>query len=652
MNDRILESYLKDFSEEYELTGSEQSDIFEHFVNYNLISRVHAGSFDLDDVIVGGANDAGIDGIAMILNDHLVTSKDEIDDYVKLLGRVDVQFIFIQSKTSKKFNSGGLSNFLFGVEEFFKENPAIPINEHIQELRELHDYIYKYGTKIQKNPRCDLFYVTTGKWLEDNDLQGKINISIDRLKDTNLFSEVTFYPIDLKKLKSIYKTLKYKVEKQINFANNTYLPDIEGVDEAYIGTLSCEEYFKLICDEDGIMQRSLFYDNVRDYQGNNSVNLEIIDTLNNDTDQDKFVLLNNGITIVAKEIPNKRSSLFTISDYQIVNGCQTSHILYYNRENLSKNIYLPIKLIVTKDQDVTNKIIRATNRQTEVKVEAFEALKNFHKGLEEFYTTFNDDENRQLFYERRSKQYEDKNIRKRKIISVGNQIRCFVAMFLNEPHSIHRYYGELLKAYHGRLFQDDHNFSPYYTSVYAHYLLDTFFRTKKIGTKYKKFKPHLLMLFRINIGGEKVPKLSGKDIEKYCGIINTVLWDKEKSLKKFKELTKIIDSALNKSRYSWAESARRKLFTNEIISISTKVAVSPEAEDQEEVLKDGTVGWFRSDRGFGVIVDDDGIEFFVHYSSICGTGFRTLSDGQKVQFEPYVSQKGRQAHNVHVTTTS
>ncbi len=68
--------------------------------------------------------------------------------------------------------------------------------------------------------------------------------------------------------------------------------------------------------------RGLFYDNVRDFQGDNPVNKEIDDTLKSD-ERDLFVLLNNGITIVAESL-SKTGDIFTIEDYQIVNGCQTS----------------------------------------------------------------------------------------------------------------------------------------------------------------------------------------------------------------------------------------------------------------------------------------------------------------------------------------
>lgn len=99
---------------------------------------------------------------------------------------------------------------------------------------------------------------------------------------------------------------------------------------------------------------------------------------------DKFVLLNNGITIVAKNA-NKVVTAFKISDFQIVNGCQTSHILFYGKDKITDSLIYQIKLIITDDSEVINRVIKATNQQTEVKREAFETLTPFHKSLEEFY---------------------------------------------------------------------------------------------------------------------------------------------------------------------------------------------------------------------------------------------------------------------------
>ena len=61
----------------------------------------------------------------------------------------------------------------------------------------------------------------------------------------------------------------------------------------------------------------------------------------------------------------------------------------------------------------------------------------------------------------------------------------------------------------------------------------------------------------------------------------------------------------------------------------------------------GTVKWFNEAKGFGFIAQDDGgADVFVHFSAISGSGFRTLTEGQKVSFEVQNGPKGPQASNV------
>ena len=61
----------------------------------------------------------------------------------------------------------------------------------------------------------------------------------------------------------------------------------------------------------------------------------------------------------------------------------------------------------------------------------------------------------------------------------------------------------------------------------------------------------------------------------------------------------------------------------------------------------GTVKWFNDAKGFGFItVDDSSDECFVHYSSIQGSGFKTLMEGDRVQFDAVQGQKGPAAENV------
>ncbi len=60
----------------------------------------------------------------------------------------------------------------------------------------------------------------------------------------------------------------------------------------------------------------------------------------------------------------------------------------------------------------------------------------------------------------------------------------------------------------------------------------------------------------------------------------------------------------------------------------------------------GTVKWFNAQKGYGFISTEEGKDVFVHFSAIQGDGFKTLDEGQKVEFEMGEGAKGPQANNV------
>lgn len=641
MKDRILTAYLKDFSDGFGLADLNENESFEHFVNYSIISKHHLESFEPEEVAVGGSGDLGLDGLAIVVNDHLVASKSAVDYLKKTLRRLDVDFIFIQAKSSSHFDAAEIGAVFSGIRQFFGSNEPTGANDTIRGLHSVKEHIFDHSIDMEQNPSCRIYFATTGVWTNESVLRARADQGIADLQATNLFSSASFVPVDATALKKLYRDLKQKIIREFLFEKHTIVPQISGVQEAYIGIVPCTEYLKLVCDEDGSLNRRLFFDNVRDFQGHNPVNREIEATVNDTTRSDRFALLNNGVTVVAQDA-NKVGARFRLNDYQIVNGCQTTHILYANRGRLTPSTYLPLKLIVTTDAEVTNQVIQGTNRQTEVKLEAFESLAPFQKKLEELYLAMGRDRVEPLYYERRSKQYEHLEIRRERIISLATQVKCFLAMFLNEPHSTHRYYGELLSAYRNRLFGESHSPTPYYASGLALVTLERLFLNGELPRSWRRDKYQVLMVYRLQ-GDSELPPLNSRGIEKYCDGLLTRLSDAVAVGADFRRAGELAEAVRRRSSPLREPPERTRAFTEALTKAVVRDGHSNLGKADHET---GTVRQFSDIRGYGFVERDSGGDAFVHYSGISSQGYRSLSSGQRVRFSAVKTARGIQAVDV------
>ena len=139
----------------------------------------------------------------------------------------------------------------------------------------------------------------------------------------------------------------------------------------------------MIIDPDSKIIHSVFYDNIRSFQGDNSVNKAMSESLKKG-DVNLFAAMNNGITVIAKGLITTGTNVH-LSDYQIVNGCQTSNVL---QQNLSipniDELMLTVKIISSKDKEIRDKIIVGNNSQTEVKREQLVALLDTQKYIEDY----------------------------------------------------------------------------------------------------------------------------------------------------------------------------------------------------------------------------------------------------------------------------
>jgi hypothetical protein len=142
VKDPIIESYLGDFSTEYKKSHLTEPEQFEHFVNYCVMAKHYTEAFDPDDVSIGGGGDLGIDGVGIFVNDHLVLAESDVDFLKKSLRRLDVEFVFVQSKTTPAFDGGAIGTFLAGVRNFFEKVLPDTANADVRQAHALKEYIY------------------------------------------------------------------------------------------------------------------------------------------------------------------------------------------------------------------------------------------------------------------------------------------------------------------------------------------------------------------------------------------------------------------------------------------------------------------------------------------------------------------------------
>jgi hypothetical protein len=559
--DRVTQNLIEDFLKLQQLTSKNESTDFEHFSNYAVVASEYSDDFEIESVNVGEDGTPGIDGIAIIVNGYLIESQEEIEDLMEANNYVDATFIFIQSKTSNSFDGSQIGNFCFAVKNLFIGNKKLVQNEVIDKKVQLIDYIFDKSEFMKnRNPVCKLFYVTTGRWTDDQNLVAVVENARSELEATSLFQRVIFTPLGATEIQRLYQSSKGRVSATINFVNKVTLPDLDGVSQSYIGFLPLTEYWRLIVDDVGNIRRSLFNDNVRDFQGSNEVNKEIASTLESE-DINRFIILNNGITIVSKSI-TAVGNRFTLVDFQIVNGCQTSHVLYntlYNNNDKASQVQVPIKIVSTTNEDVTNSVIKSTNSQTAIKPEELEALSTFQKKLEIYYQSY--ELPQKLYYERRSRQYSNEPVEKVRIVNIGTQIKVFASMFLDRPHTAGRHPRTLLQQINQNIFREDHQPISYYTSAFAYYDLLYFFRNGSLDAKYSRFKYTLLMILRHQVAGKNIPQFNSKKIQDYCDGLLTVLWNQDEAIKTFKEAINVIEEV-----GTWnMDDIRTQEYTNEIL---------------------------------------------------------------------------------------
>jgi hypothetical protein len=384
---------------EYSKTRTESSAFLFWFLeNFFRLEKQEA-----EDCICDQPNDKGIDGI-------YVDDEDEII------------FLF-QSKFSpqdqQKQGDNDLRNFI-GARQWFVDEVSVKNLLKSTASKELKSLVE--GTALVEKTRYKLVSVfVTNKFFNPHAQEYiKVVANLDAYDANSLFEKYTYFADDenIFPPTDLYISNGSRIEYQ--------LPD--GT-QARVYAISAKQLIKL----EGIQDRTLFYKNVRYGVGNSRVNKSIKDNILDGEEHLNFFLYHNGITIVCEQLEeNLEQNKITVGNYAVINGCQSMLTFFENRDNLSNNLFVPVKIVKTKmTSPLVKNITFYANNQNSISIKDLRSNDSVQRSLQqEFKEIF---KNTVLYRKKRGEDEEGYE----EVIERDFAAQLISSVYLQEPHNTH-----------------------------------------------------------------------------------------------------------------------------------------------------------------------------------------------------------------------
>lgn len=555
---------IEEFCTNFDYPKNELDSAYKLMANYSILASTYSHdtvTCDIQDAVYGHTiNGVTFDGFAILLDSRIITSKEAMMDIYAFNENVHAEIVIVESVLQSK-KSDMLANFTERIKQAFSvvlgDIDAISANEHSED--DILTFLYKQCVKNScPPPILSLYFVADDL---DEAVQGGISPEFDSVFSSEVdhcsFSAIHRRKLNTSDLLKLYNHSKIKESAEFEpYKNYIALPAMAGVKDALITVVSFKEFKNLLIDGNGGIKTSIFHDNIRAYQGVSPVSKQMAETLKRGN-FDQFIAMNNGITIIVGELNRKSGDKIELLDYQIVNGCQTCHVLY-NHRNLKgiDDLLLLVKIVCSTDENVRNSIIMGTNSQIEVKREQLIALTGLQERIEDYYSKMRmrkDNSAESLYYERRSKQYvTETKVPQNKVITIPIEIMSFGAIFLSSPHYVAGYYSQIIENLKNKgkeIFSDNYMIDPYYTSGLMFYKLTHLFNIRFIDSKYKKIKYQLLYAARLiaELDYGEMPSLESPEIEDYCMFLNRLFCDDKRCKTCFRNAVNILDRLLTEN---------------------------------------------------------------------------------------------------------
>ena len=399
----LLKEKVKNYKEDYALETPGSA-----FIWLGLETILNLNENEIEDAVTDGSMDGGIDAIHIINKDvHIFNFK----------------YTEVFENTQKNFPETEIDKLIVTVERIFDKSIS---KDDVNDV--LWEKIVEIWELFNKSSLNFKFYLCSNKLKPLDHAMRKFENKLDRFR----FVEFNYFDQEDLVVKLLERKFK-KVNGKFNFIDKQYFDRSDGPLKGVVATLSATDLIDLIKDphDSKKVNEEVFNENVRIYHKKNRMNQGIVETALSD-DNYEFWYLNNGITIVCEACdytPNMRSPKVTLTNFQIVNGGQTSHALFeaYLREpSKMENVLLLVKIYETKQNyHISEKISETTNKQTPVTTRDLHSNDRIQKKIEGEFRSLG------YYYERKKNQFADQPKNKRLNNELLGQI--YLAYYLDMP---------------------------------------------------------------------------------------------------------------------------------------------------------------------------------------------------------------------------
>ena len=429
---RILsELFQQDFADNVVYT--DQSQYFEFFATKNILKNIELSDEEIENGVLGSGNDGGCDSIYTLFNGTYVT--EDILESISASKESTIELIIVQAKRETSFGEDAImkwkttaTNLLeIGIDD---SQYQVRYNEDVLNAFALFRNLY---VKLLRNtPKISIsfHYASFANELHPN-VEAQAN-ELTKIVEGLYPSPKTTVSVKFWDAEKLLLAAQSQPEHKLNLPL-AETPTNIGRHRDYVALVNLEKYYRFIVSENGELRKYIFEANIRDYQGHNTVNQDIQNTLVNSTGED-FWWLNNGITLLADEAILATSKELILTEPAVVNGLQTSNEIYHffqthpeKLENETRNVL--VRIIVPEREDSRDRIILATNNQTNILKSSLRANDPIHWQIELYLR------GRGLYYDRRKNYYRNQGKKSAEIVSVSFLSQCMISLVLHRPDS-------------------------------------------------------------------------------------------------------------------------------------------------------------------------------------------------------------------------